>query len=86
MTESKVIFYEPSDKPIPEQYRDKPMKTHAEFLRELKEFVKAKVKYWEDYLPDYGCSNEGFTVACEILDEIKQFEAQLGGDEEKQDD
>lgn len=56
------------------------MKTHAEFLKELKQFAKEQVEYWDDYLPDYGCGNEGHGVACEFLEKIEQFEAQLSGD------
>lgn len=57
------------------------MKTHAEFLEELKKDYKAKQKWFADNAPR-NCSE---TAAREwqiidVLNRIEQFEAQLSGD------
>lgn len=55
------------------------MKTHAEFLEELKEYLTDQIAHGSGYIPNYA-GVDGVAVANELLQKIQQFEAQLRGD------
>lgn len=63
------------------------MKTHAEFLEELKEYLTDQIAHGSGYIPNYaGVDGVAVAVANELLQKIQQFEAQLRGDKGDEND
>jgi arylsulfatase A-like enzyme len=75
-----ILWWKPNNRPLPEEYKIKHMKTHAEFLEELKEYVKEN-QFFGDHIRTGYMAN--LIDADDVIDKI---EAQLRdkGEEDEQ--